>query len=265
MDWDHVIFSAAVAILLMSAVFVFAKIKNRFDIIDSAWGLVFIAIAVTSYCMQPGDMMLNSVQSLVTLLVVVWGYRLACHIYGRWRTSDVEDARYDAMRQSYSRKPGGVSVNMYARVFLLQAILAVVVSSSVLVVNNSWQLGITWVAVLGLLVWLVGFYFEAAGDAQLKNHLANPENKGKLMTTGLWKYTRHPNYFGEMTQWWGIFIISLSVPQLWCLSIIGPIIITLLLLFVSGVPLTEKRFAGRTGWDEYKKRTSKVFPWPPGH
>lgn len=241
----------------------YAKIKNRFDIIDVAWGVAFIVIALVSYFLQPGTIMVNSVQSLVTLLVVVWGYRLARHIYTRWSASDTEDGRYDAMRQSYSSKPGGVLANMYTRVFLVQAVLAVVVSSSVLAVNSSWQLGITWVAVVGLLVWLVGFYFEAAGDAQLKNHLANPDNTGKLMTTRLWKYTRHPNYFGEMTQWWGIFIISLSAPHLWWVSIIGPIVITILLLFVSGVPLTEKRFAGRPGWDEYKKRTSKVFPLPP--
>lgn len=263
MEWHTITYSLIASILLLTAVFLYAKIRNRFDVIDVAWGAAFIVIAITSYLLQPGAVMLISVQSLVTLLVIVWGYRLSRHIFARWQRSPTEDVRYKDMRRRYEKQPGGLLVNMYVKVFLVQAILAVAVSSSVLVVNSAWQLGITWITVVGLVVWLIGFYFEAAGDAQLRNHLSNPDNKGKLMTSGLWKYTRHPNYFGEMTQWWGIFIISLSVPSLWWLSVIGPIVITTLLLFVSGVPLTEKRFAGRPGWDEYKKRTSKVFPLPP--
>ena len=112
------------------------------------------------------------------------------------------------------------------------------------------------------MVWLIGFFFEVVGDYQLKTFLANPKNKGKLMTPGLWRYTRHPNYFGEATMWWGIAIIALATPYGW-VAIITPVLITYLLLFVSGVPMTEKSFAGKPGWDRYKRQTSIFLPLPP--
>ena len=116
---------------------------------------------------------------------------------------------------------------------------------------------------IGLAVWLVGYFFEVVGDNQLKNFIKKPENKGKLMKYGLWKYTRHPNYFGEATMWWGIFLIALSSPNGW-IAIISPIIITLLLLlFVSGVPLLENKYKSHPEFAEYAKRTSKFVPLPP--
>ena len=121
---------------------------------------------------------------------------------------------------------------------------------------------INLLVIIGFIVWLIGFYFESVGDKQLANFIHNPENKGKLMTEGLWKYSRHPNYFGEVTQWWGIWIIALSVPYGW-VAIIGPITITILILFVSGVPLLEKKYKGRSDFEAYKKRTSIFIPLPP--
>ena len=112
----------------------------------------------------------------------------------------------------------------------------------------------------GLIVWIFGFYFESTADKQLSNHIKNPANKGKLMTTGLWKYSRHPNYFGEVTQWWGIFLLSSSL-----FTIISPLTITLLILFVSGIPLLEKKYEGRPDWEEYKKKTSIFIPLPSGN
>ncbi len=251
------------ALLLFAAVFFIAKSRDRFDIIDIAWGMAFIAIAITSFLTQPGGIKLFSVQTLVTFLVCIWGYRLSRHIAKRWEQSDQEDGRYRDLRKQYLAKSGGLLMNMFLRVYVVQALLAVVISSSVIVVTAVAPIAVNAIAILGLIVWLVGFYFEAVGDAQLRQFLTEPGNRGQLMMRGLWRYTRHPNYFGEMLQWWGIFIISLSVPVFWWLSIIGPMTITILLLFVSGVPLTEKRFAGRPGWDEYKRRTSKLFPLPP--
>jgi steroid 5-alpha reductase family enzyme len=114
---------------------------------------------------------------------------------------------------------------------------------------------------LGIIIWIVGFYFESTGDAQLKKFIADPANKGKLMDKGLWHYSRHPNYFGEVTMWWGIFVIALSVPY-GIVSIIGPIVITILITKISGIPLVEKSFAGKPGFDEYKRTTSIFFPLP---
>ena len=112
----------------------------------------------------------------------------------------------------------------------------------------------------GLIVWMVGFVFETVGDLQLEAFVAH--NPGKLMTKGLWKYSRHPNYFGEMTQWVGIGVMALSVDYGW-VSLIGPFVITYLLLFVSGIPPAERRSSKRPGWDDYKRRTSAVVPLPP--
>ena len=138
----------------------------------------------------------------------------------------------------------------------------VIVSAAVITVNLSNATGMSVWTAIGATIWIIGFLFESIGDAQLKRHLANPDSKAMLMTSGLWRYTRHPNYFGEATQWWGIWVIALGVPFGW-VAIISPLVITYLLLFVSGVPLTEKRFEGRTGWNEYKQRTSKFIPLPP--
>lgn len=173
--------------------------------------------------------------------------------------SSGEDPRYKEMSKQWK---GSAALNAYLRIFVVQGILATAVSASVIAVNLSHESAISAWTFVGAAIWLVGFLFELIGDAQLKKHLANPKNKGNLMTGGLWRYTRHPNYFGEATQWWGIFVIALAVPLGW-VSVIAPLTIMILLLFVSGVPLTEKRFEGRPGWREYKKRTSVFLPLPP--
>lgn len=248
----------AAASIFMTGVFLWARARGRYDVIDIAWGVVFIVIAVTTYLL--GDA--GAVQLLLLLLVIAWGLRLSLHISQRWRRSQAEDHRYQQLRRDYAKKRGGVAWNMYTKVFLVQAVLAVIVSTPVIIVMGSEPAGIGVWATIGLAVWLVGFYFEAVGDWQLRQFIADPAHKGKIMTSGLWKYTRHPNYFGEMTQWWGIFIIALSVPYGWA-GFIGPLVITWLLVFISGVPLTERHFRGRPGWDEYVCRTSKLIPWPP--
>ena len=115
---------------------------------------------------------------------------------------------------------------------------------------------------LGVLLWVIGFVFESVGDAQLKAFKADKNNKGKLMTEKLWQYTRHPNYFGESVMWWGIFLVSLSGARD-LFTVISPVIITLLLLFVSGVPLLEKKYEGREDFAAYSRRTNKFFPWFP--
>ena len=145
---------------------------------------------------------------------------------------------------------------------MLQGLFLYLIILPVLFINKSSFNGFQILDVIGFIVWVVGFYFESVGDYQLKKFISNPLNKGKLIDEGLWRYSRHPNYFGEVTQWWGIFIIALSLP-LSFFTIIGPVTITILILFVSGVPLLEKKYAGRKDFEEYKKRTSIFFPLPP--
>lgn len=127
--------------------------------------------------------------------------------------------------------------------------------------NESEETGLGIFDFVGILVWLTGFLFETIGDAQLASFRKNPANKEKLIQTGLWKYTRHPNYFGEVILWWGIWLFTIGVGQAW-LGLIGPVVITLLILFVSGVPMLEKKYEGRPDWEAYKKKTSRFFPMP---
>lgn len=243
----------------MTVVFAVAWKIKRTDIVDMAWGPAFIVAAVTSLLLNEYQVSLGlNVQTLVTALVTVWGLRLAYVIFKRLRAHP-EDKRYVELRSKWK---GSLAFNTYVRIFVVQALLATVISTAVIHTNVSLASSISWLAYAGLAIWLIGFVFETVGDFQLKRFLGDPLNKGKLMTQGIWKYTRHPNYFGEATMWWGIFVIGLSVPYGW-LGIITPVVITYLLLFVSGVTMTEKSFEGRPGWKAYKASVSKFFPLPP--
>lgn len=246
----------AAVLLYISAVFIVALRLKRFDVVDIAWGGAFIVAALTSLAISPHSSWL---QLLVTTLVIVWGTRLGYHILRRIVSSTKEDPRYVELRKKWQ---GNVAVNAYFRIFLVQGILATIISAAVIFINLSEETNLSGVSVIGLILWMIGFYFESVGDAQLKRHLANPQKKGQLMKSGLWKYTRHPNYFGEALQWWAIWLIATAVPFGW-VTIVSPVLITILLVFISGVPLTEKRFEGRPGWSDYKRRTSMFIPLPP--
>ncbi|HET6746506.1 MAG TPA: DUF1295 domain-containing protein [Candidatus Saccharimonadales bacterium] len=242
-------------IIYMSIVFIIAWRRRRLDIVDVAWGGAFIVAALISLLWgEPGWL-----QYIVTTLVVVWAVRLSSSLLKRFLASSKEDPRYAAMQQRWHHH---FALKSYLHIFLVQAFLATLISLSVIVVNLSYVHGISLNVYVGAAIWIIGFIFESVGDAQLRHHLADSKNKGKLMTSGLWRYTRHPNYFGEATQWWGIYVMALAVPYGW-LTIVAPLTITILLLFVSGVPLTERHFEGRPGWKEYKHRTSAFVPLPP--
>ncbi len=240
----------------MVIIFAIAWGLKRIDVVDIAWGGAFVVAAAVSLATggAPG-----ALQLLVTGLVIIWAIRLSGAILVRFLRSGREDPRYTEMRRAWKSHE---ALNAFVRIFLVQGLLATIVSLSVIVINTGEVTSLGVFSFVGAAIWLAGFIFEAVGDAQLKKHLANPKNKGKLMTSGLWRYTRHPNYFGEATQWWGIFVIALGVPYGW-ITIIAPVAITYLLLCVSGVPLTEKRFEGKLGWKEYKARTSVFLPLPP--
>jgi steroid 5-alpha reductase family enzyme len=245
--------------VFMTFMFAISRFLRRTDVVDAAWGPAFVVAAGTAFILNQFELVLGAnVQTLATVLVLVWAARLSLTI-GMRLLRKSEDQRYIDLRKQWK---GNEPFNTFLRIFAVQALLATVISSAVIHVNLSLPAPLGVFAYIGLAVWLVGFFFEAVGDWQLKSHLADPKNKGKLMTRGLWKYTRHPNYFGEATMWWGIFIIVLSTPYGW-LGIITPAIITYLLLFVSGVPMTEKAFEGRPGWKAYARRTSKFLPLPP--
>ena len=142
---------------------------------------------------------------------------------------------------------------------MLQGLLLVLVSMPILVIMTFATESFSIVAALGLIIWMIGFVFETIGDRQLRNFLQKPENTGRIMTTGLWAYTRHPNYFGEIVQWWGIGIIALSC-NYGLVGLIGPFVITFLIVKVSGVPLLEQKYANNPEYQAYKKRTPMLIP-----
>jgi steroid 5-alpha reductase family enzyme len=193
---------------------------------------------------------------VVTLLVTLWGLRLSLHVYLRNKDKP-EDERYRKWREEWGKY---VYIRSYFQAYLLQGALLFLIVLPVLIINMNP--GGTWhiFSTLGVIVWIGGFFVEVVGDWQLAQFLKDPENKGELMTHGLWRYTRHPNYFGEVTLWWGIWIMALSVPYGWA-TVIGPITITVLILKVSGVPMLEEKMADHPDFAEYKKKTSMFIPW----
>lgn len=240
-------------LLYMSFWFVVSLIKKRNDVADIAWGLGFVLMAWLSFFIFG-----FSVKGLlVNTLVSVWGFRLAIHIYHR-NKGKPEDPRYLKWREEWKN----FYLRSYFQVFILQGIFLFLISQPVIFINRGLSGSIDAMTVMGLLVWIIGFYFESTGDRQLKEFISNPSNKGKLMEEGLWRYSRHPNYFGEVMQWWGIYLISLSIQGAF-FTIVGPLTITILILFVSGIPLLEKKYEGRADFEDYKKRTSVFFPLPP--
>jgi steroid 5-alpha reductase family enzyme len=244
-----------VLFIYMSFWFLVSLIKKRNDVADIAWGLGFVTLAWVSLFFSGEPTMRGF---LVNILVTIWGIRLAAHIYRRNRGKP-EDSRYAAWRKEWGSL---FYIRSYLQVYLLQGLLLFLIVLPVLFINRGIGETFGLFDLVGVVVWITGFYFESIGDAQLARFIRDPSNKSKIMQSGLWKYTRHPNYFGEVTQWWGIFLIALSIPGA-LFTIVGPLTITFLILFVSGIPLLEKKYMRRPDFEEYKKRTSVFFPLPP--
>jgi steroid 5-alpha reductase family enzyme len=241
--------------LYMTGWFIAAQVRGRNDIADVAWGLGFLLAAAVSL-LAGGIYPLRGL--LVSGLVLVWGVRLALHIHARNRGKG-EDPRYLKWREEWGK---WFVLRSFLQVFMLQGILLLMVAIPIVYANTAPAAPLGWLDLLGLAIWLYGFGFEAIGDWQLLMFIRNPDNKGKLMTSGLWRYTRHPNYFGEVTLWWGIWLMVLALPGGW-LTVIGPLTITFLILKVSGIPMLEEPYEDRADFQEYKRRTSTLFPLPP--
>ena len=239
----------------MSLWFLISLLRKRNDVADVAWGLGFVLLAWTSFFLSRGS---GTRGALVGILVSAWGLRLAWHIHARNR-GKAEDYRYLAWRREWGK---WFYVRSYLQVYLLQGGLLFLIASPVLIINGSAGRTLGLLDGIGVAVWLGGFLFESVGDAELARFARDPLNKGKLLQTGLWRYTRHPNYFGEVAQWWGIWLVALGVPGGW-FGIIGPLMITLLILKVSGIPMLEKKMAENLDFAEYARRTSVFLPWFP--
>jgi len=231
-------------------------LKNS-GIVDIFWGTGFIIVTWVAFVLTPGAG--EPRKWLLNVLVTIWGLRLSLHILTRnWGMP--EDFRYKAWRNEAGAAWWWRS---FFKVFFLQGIILWIVSAPLLASQiNSRPGQLIWVDLLAIAVWLTGFYFEAVGDWQLRRFRANPANKNKVLQTGVWRYTRHPNYFGDASQWWAYYLIALAAGGWW--TIFSPIIMTTLLMRVSGVTLLEKTLkVEKPGYREYVEKTSEFFPWFP--
>jgi steroid 5-alpha reductase family enzyme len=244
-----------VVVIYMTVWFIIAQALRRNDVADVAWGTGFIVTALSAMIFTEG---VAPSGLLVVILVILWGGRLACHIFFRNRGKG-EDSRYKKWRQEWGKY---AVIRAYFQVFILQGLLIIIISLPVTAIIMSEQNSLSALDICGICIWFVGFAFETIGDYQLMKYKRDPANKGKIMTQGLWKYTRHPNYFGEVALWWGVYFIALSVPWGWA-TILGPVTITYLILKVSGIPLLEEKYKDNPEFLKYKKRTSAFFPLPP--
>jgi steroid 5-alpha reductase family enzyme len=229
------------------------------SIVDRFWGPGFVLVAAASATLSAGW---PPRVALIGILVALWGGRLGLHITRR-NLGAGEDYRYAAMRRHWGPRFGIVSL---ATVFGLQAALMWLVSLPVAVAMAAPSpTAFTVTDVAGTLLWLAGFGFEAIGDAQLRRFRAEAANHGKVMDQGLWRYTRHPNYFGDALLWWGLWLVAAGVDGgAW--TVVSPLVMTFLLRRISGVPLLEKHMRrSRPGYEEYCRRTSEFFPRPPAN
>ncbi len=238
--------------IYMSLVFVLAQIVKDNSIVDIFWGPGFILIAIYSL-LQDTEPDLR--KWIVTFLVALWGLRLSVHVFMRNRGSG-EDFRYRQWRETWKF----FIVRSYVQIFMMQGLFMFIIASPVYYINFYSKEPLGFLDTLGLVVYGIGFLFEAVADFQLADFKKKSENQGKIMTTGLWEMCRHPNYFGEALVWWGIGFYAMNLPNGW-MTLISPLIITLLLRFVSGVPMLEKKYKGRPDWEAYKRKTPAFIPF----
>jgi steroid 5-alpha reductase family enzyme len=247
----------AATVLMMLAVWLLSVVKRDASIVDVFWGLGFVLIAHVA-CEAGGGY--SGRKLLVTSLVSLWGVRLAAYLL--WRNwGQGEDYRYRAMRNRHGERFTWVS--LYT-VFALQGGLMWVISLPLQVAQLSpVPARLTWLDGLAALLWAVGIVFESVGDWQLARFKSDPANHGKVMNRGLWAYTRHPNYFGDAVVWWAFFLIALATPHgAW--TLISPLLMTFMLMRVSGVALLERKLVKtRPEYEAYRRQTNAFVPWFP--
>ena len=250
-------YALSVLFILVTILWVVSVLIKNVSIADLFWGMGFVIVNAVYFC-NSGDFYIRKI--LLLGIVTLWGLRLS--IYLSWRNiGKGEDFRYQKFRQKYGAKRyWWVS---YFQTFLLQGALIIFVSLPLLGTNvqtNSNELN--WLDYLGILVFIIGFAFESGGDFQLSRFRKNPENNGKVLNTGFWKYTRHPNYFGDSAVWWSFALFSISAGSYW--TFIGSIGMTLLIIKVSGVSLLEKSLnETKPKYREYIQKTNSFLPWFP--
>lgn len=252
-----VISVASMLVGLACLLFIISIIVGRNDIADIAWGPGIILTSWAGILSSPFN--LGFPHYLILSLISIWGIRLAVRIYLKNRKK-TEDPRYQGWREKWG---AWFYPRTFLQVFLLQCFLMGFLATSALSASLMPTVFFNQTFILiGAGIWIIGFLFETIGDCQLDSFIKNKNNKGKLMTTGLWKYTRHPNYFGEITMWWGLWFILIGTPGM-LTGLISPVTITILIVFVSGIPMLERLMEKHKDWPNYKQKTSALIPLPP--
>lgn len=256
--WQVLLAGAIGVYSLMTIVWAIGVRRRDASLVDRIWGLAFVVQAWIYAIVGGGD---GARETLMVALVTIWGLRLSGYItYRNW--GDGEDPRYVAMRE---RNGDNWNLVNLVKVFWLQGTLSLLIGVPLLAVSTrATPVGLTWLDAVAAAVWVVGFVFEAGGDLQLQQFLADSSNRGKVLSTGLWTYTRHPNYFGDTVQWMAYSLLGIATGAWW--SIAGYLLMTLFIVKVSGVALTDKNMTAspsrREGHDEYVRRTNAFFPGP---
>lgn len=242
---------------LMTLLWLLSLALKDTSIVDIFWGAGFVIIVWAGLLLSPAAP--DARRWLLTALVTIWGLRLSLHIALR-NLGKGEDFRYARWRAENGRRWWWYS---FFQTFLLQGVLMWLISAPLTAVHRFSGGGFpAWLDLAAVLIWAVGFFFEAVGDAQLAAFKKNPANRGQVLRGGVWRYTRHPNYFGDAAQWWGFFLLALAAGGWW--TLFSPILMTFLLLRVSGVALLEKTLANqKPGYREYIETTSAFVPWFP--
>jgi steroid 5-alpha reductase family enzyme len=245
--------NACVIAGLMLTVWLISLPLRNVSIVDIAWGLGFVLVAWTSFSARP----LSESNLLLPLLTTIWGLRLSGYL--AWRNiGKPEDYRYREMRY---QRPRSFPIRSLLTVFALQGVLMWIIALPLQTVDLSGTPSVV-LMVIGVLLWVTGFVFESVGDWQLARFKSDPTNSGRVMDRGLWRYTRHPNYFGDFLVWWGFYLIAAAGGAWW--TVFSPILMSFLLIRVSGVALLERSLkTNRPGYEDYVARTSSFFPWPP--
>ena len=254
---DYVLAGVFATLSFVTIVYMISLAIKDVSIIDIAWGLGFVMLVWLMIYIEPD---VDVMQIVVSVPIVAWGLRLATHI-GTRKIGKPEDWRYAAWRKAWGHT---FLWRSYLQIFLLQGFLMLVIALPLFVATADESVAVLAAPniLIGLAVWSVGFFFEAVGDLQLRLFLRKQETKGHIMRSGLWKYTRHPNYFGEMTMWWGLWLVVVLLPYGW-LAIVSPLTITFLLTKVSGVAMLEKKYVKHKEFKAYKKVTNAILPAPP--
>jgi steroid 5-alpha reductase family enzyme len=256
--FPEILGAAALAILVyVTLIWLLSLPLKNSGIIDVFWGPGFML--ANGVALALGDNGFPARKRLVTALVCVWALRLAVYIFAR-NHGKGEDFRYRAWREANPKNWWRLS---FFKVFLLQGVVMWIVALPLLAAQFSAAPSqLIWLDYFGAALWAVGFFFEAIGDAQMFRFKSNLANRGKLMNAGLWRYTRHPNYFGEATLWWGFFLFAAAAGAYW--AILSPLLLTALLLKVSGVAMLESALQNtKPGYREYQQNTNAFLPWPP--